>query len=107
MFTVGLTLVVTAILLVLGYLLATAVNRLRRMRPIVLGILLLLRTSLPDWSARRRSPGSSTPTSAASVNYFIAVTSAGSGAPVVHRHVAQPLLIIAQRRLVHAARSPC
>ena len=40
-FTVGLTLVVTAILLVLGYLLAIAVNRLRRMRPIVLGLLLL------------------------------------------------------------------
>ena len=40
-FTVGLTLVVTAILLVLGYLLAVAVNRLHRMRPIVLGLLLL------------------------------------------------------------------
>ena len=40
-FTVGLTLVVTGILLVLGYLLATAVNRLRRMRPLVLGLLLL------------------------------------------------------------------
>lgn len=40
-FTVGLTLVVTAILVVLGYLLAIAVNRLRRMRPLVLGLLLL------------------------------------------------------------------
>lgn len=40
-FTVGLTVVVSIVCVVLGYLLATLVNRLRRMRPIVLGILLV------------------------------------------------------------------
>lgn len=41
MFTAGLTVVVTAVLLVAGYVLAAAVNRLGRMRPVVLGILLI------------------------------------------------------------------
>ncbi len=41
LFTVGLTVVVTAFCLFFGYLLAVAVNGLRRMRPIVLGILLI------------------------------------------------------------------
>lgn len=40
-FTAGLTVVVTSVLLVAGYVLATAVNRLGRMRPVVLGILLI------------------------------------------------------------------
>ncbi|MGX5358089.1 carbohydrate ABC transporter permease [Kocuria sp. KH4] len=40
-FTAGLTVVVTAVLLVAGYVLAAAVNRLGRMRPVVLGILLI------------------------------------------------------------------
>lgn len=40
-FTAGLTVVVTAVLLVVGYLLAATVNRLGRMRPVVLGILLI------------------------------------------------------------------
>jgi N,N'-diacetylchitobiose transport system permease protein len=40
-FTAGLTVVVTAVLLVSGYVLAAAVNRLGRMRPVVLGILLI------------------------------------------------------------------
>src|SRR5918997_7171329 len=41
LFTVVLTLVVTAALLVLGYVIATMVNQLGRMRPVVLGILLV------------------------------------------------------------------
>ncbi len=41
LFTVGLTLVVTAALLVLGYVIATLVNQLGRLRPVVLGILLV------------------------------------------------------------------
>lgn len=40
-FTAGLTVVVTAVLLGAGYVLAAAVNRLGRMRPVVLGILLI------------------------------------------------------------------
>ena len=40
-FTVGLTLVVTVFLVVLGYVIATLVNQLGRMRPVVLGILLV------------------------------------------------------------------
>lgn len=40
-FTVLLTVVVTTLLLVLGYVLATLVNRLGRLRPLVLGILLV------------------------------------------------------------------
>ena len=41
LFTVGLTVVVCAVCLVFGYILATLVNNLGRMRPIVLGILLI------------------------------------------------------------------
>lgn len=41
LFTVGFTVTVTICLLVLGYLLAVAVNRLRLSRPLVLGILLV------------------------------------------------------------------
>ena len=41
LFTVGLTFVVTAFCLVFGYVLAVLVNGLRRMRPVVLGILLI------------------------------------------------------------------
>ena len=41
LFTVGLTLVVTAVLLVLGYIIATLVNQLGKLRPVVLGILLV------------------------------------------------------------------
>ena len=41
LFTVGLTVVVTAFCLVFGYILATLINQLGRMRPIVLGILLI------------------------------------------------------------------
>lgn len=40
-FTAGLTVVVTAVLLVGGYVLASMINRLGRMRPVVLGILLI------------------------------------------------------------------
>jgi len=40
-FTVVLTLIVTASLVVLGYIIATLVNQLGRMRPVVLGILLV------------------------------------------------------------------
>ena len=40
-FTVILTLLVTAILVVLGYIIATLVNQLGRLRPVVLGILLV------------------------------------------------------------------
>ena len=40
-FTVVLTLIVTAALVVLGYIIATLVNQLGRLRPIVLGILLV------------------------------------------------------------------
>ncbi|WP_114559428.1 carbohydrate ABC transporter permease [Desertihabitans aurantiacus] len=40
-FTVGLTLVVTVVTICLGYLIATLVNGLGRMRPLVLGILLV------------------------------------------------------------------
>lgn len=41
LFTVGLTFVVTVFCLVFGYVLAVLVNGLRRMRPVVLGILLI------------------------------------------------------------------
>jgi N,N'-diacetylchitobiose transport system permease protein len=41
LFTVVLTLIVTAALVVLGYIIATLVNQLGRMRPVVLGILLV------------------------------------------------------------------
>ena len=41
LFTLGLTVVVTAFCLVFGYILATLVNQLGRMRPIVLGIMLI------------------------------------------------------------------
>lgn len=41
LFTVGLTLVVTTCLVVLGYVIATLVNQLGRLRPVVLGILLV------------------------------------------------------------------
>src|SRR5919107_1544968 len=41
LFTVVLTLVVTAALLVLGYVIATLVNQLGKLRPVVLGILLV------------------------------------------------------------------
>lgn len=41
LFTVGLTIVSTVIILVLGYVLATMINRLGRMRPVVLGIMLI------------------------------------------------------------------
>ena len=41
LFTVGVTVVVTAICLVTGYLLAVLINGLGRMRPVVLGILLI------------------------------------------------------------------
>ncbi len=41
LFTLGLTVVVTALCLFFGYILATLVNRLGRMRPIVLGIMLI------------------------------------------------------------------
>ena len=41
LFTVGLTVAVTAVLLVAGYLLAVMVNRLAKTRPLVLGILLV------------------------------------------------------------------
>lgn len=40
-FTVGMTLVVAALLVVCGYLLAVLVNRLGRMKPVVLGVLLV------------------------------------------------------------------
>src|SRR5918994_4383370 len=40
-FTVGLTVTVTAALVVLGYIIATLVNQLGRLRPVVLGILLV------------------------------------------------------------------
>ena len=40
-FTVGLTLVVTVVLIVLGYIVAMLINGLGRMRPLVLGILLI------------------------------------------------------------------
>jgi ABC-type sugar transport system permease subunit len=40
-FTVTVTVVTVALLLVLGYLIATAINRLGRMRPLVLGIMLV------------------------------------------------------------------
>lgn len=40
-FTAGLTVAVTAVLLVGGYVLASMINRLGRMRPVVLGILLI------------------------------------------------------------------
>lgn len=40
-FTAGLTIAVTAVLLVGGYVLASMINRLGRMRPVVLGILLI------------------------------------------------------------------
>ena len=40
-FTVVLTLIVTAILVVLGYIIATLVNQLGKLRPVVLGILLV------------------------------------------------------------------
>lgn len=40
-FTVGLTVAVTAVLVVLGYIIATLVNQLGRLRPVVLGILLV------------------------------------------------------------------
>jgi multiple sugar transport system permease protein/N,N'-diacetylchitobiose transport system permease protein len=41
LFTVGLTLVVTAALVLLGYIIAALVNQLGRLRPVVLGILLV------------------------------------------------------------------
>jgi ABC-type sugar transport system permease subunit len=41
LFTLGLTVVVTAFCLVFGYILATLVNQLGRMRPVVLGIMLI------------------------------------------------------------------
>lgn len=41
LFTVGLTLVVVAALVVFGYIIATLVNQLGRLRPVVLGILLV------------------------------------------------------------------
>jgi ABC-type sugar transport system permease subunit len=41
MFTLGLTVVVTAFCLVFGYILATLINQLGRMRPVVLGIMLI------------------------------------------------------------------
>jgi len=41
LFTVGLTVVVAVVCLVFGYVLATLVNRLGRLRPLVLGILLI------------------------------------------------------------------
>jgi ABC-type sugar transport system permease subunit len=41
LFTVGLTVVVAVVCIVFGYILATLVNRLGRMRPFVLGILLI------------------------------------------------------------------
>ncbi len=41
LFTVGLTLVVTTALVLLGYVIATLVNQLGRLRPVVLGILLV------------------------------------------------------------------
>ena len=41
LFTVVLTLVVTAILLVLGYIIATLINQIGKLRPVVLGILLV------------------------------------------------------------------
>jgi ABC-type sugar transport system permease subunit len=40
-FTVGLTLIVTAALVVLGYIIATLINQLGRLRPLVLGIMLV------------------------------------------------------------------
>jgi ABC-type sugar transport system permease subunit len=41
LFTLGLTIVVTAFCLVFGYVLATLINQLGRMRPVVLGIMLI------------------------------------------------------------------
>jgi len=41
LFTLGLTVVVTAFCLVFGYILATLINQLGRMRPVVLGIMLI------------------------------------------------------------------
>ena len=41
LFTVGLTLVVTAFLVVLGYIIASLVNQIGKLRPVVLGILLV------------------------------------------------------------------
>ena len=41
LFTVGLTLMATAVLLVLGYIVATLINQIGRVRPLVLGILLI------------------------------------------------------------------
>jgi len=41
MFTVVVTIITTSILLVLGYLIATAINRLTKSRPLVLGIMLV------------------------------------------------------------------
>jgi ABC-type sugar transport system permease subunit len=41
LFTLGLTIVVTAFCLVFGYILATLINQLGRMRPVVLGIMLI------------------------------------------------------------------
>jgi multiple sugar transport system permease protein/N,N'-diacetylchitobiose transport system permease protein len=41
LFTVGLTLVVTAFLVLLGYIIANLVNQLGKLRPVVLGILLV------------------------------------------------------------------
>ena len=62
-FTVVLTLIVTAILVVFGYIIATLVNQLGKLRPVVLGILLVSYV-LPTSSVRPHSPGCSTPTSA-------------------------------------------
>ncbi|HJQ86270.1 MAG TPA: sugar ABC transporter permease [Propionibacteriaceae bacterium] len=41
LFTIGLTLIVTAALVVLGYIIATLINQLGRWRPVVLGIMLV------------------------------------------------------------------
>jgi ABC-type sugar transport system permease subunit len=41
LFTVGLTLVVTAFLVLLGYIIATLINQIGKLRPVVLGILLV------------------------------------------------------------------
>jgi ABC-type sugar transport system permease subunit len=41
LFTVGLTLVTTAVLLVLGYIIANVMNQIGRLRPVVLGIMLI------------------------------------------------------------------
>ena len=87
-FTVVLTLIVTALLVVLGYIIATLVNQLGRLRPVVLGILLVSYV-LPNvvgaaafsWLFDTNFGG---------VANYAADQLTGGGDPLVHRCLAQP-----------------